>query len=590
MPDIAEDREDKQKIANIEVFLRSLMTGAKTVSLYKSGHPIIQQISERVVGLLAQALGQDTTLTLDIKAKSSFLGETQLPETPEIVSFSAALHTLGVGQILFTNRITKEGMYEFFRVLTAKADEKNTLTDIQKSLQTVRIDGLQMVFILSFVVTGEEEEPKAQTPGQLTEEQISAYLKASNAPDFLYLLLKQNEPLVGKEAEAVTDLLDRALHRDIPIEVFEKGMPWDKYDARILEHWKRLAADIAFDPEKRWRKDALITRVAFISDEDLKACESPQAHEKKDAIRYSLDSAHELLEKASGDRQPKYVLLAYVRLLAELSADGNIDRLLKEFDFWRGLGGAMKPLLGALQEQVRAKLLTGAFAGPFVARLSHTVKDSAEFKKAQEFVVYLGDAAVPLLLEELRSVQDKGTRQKLCSLLAGVGKTTGTRALLAALKDPDWFLVSNVVTVLLEIGNPEHQKPVSALLQHAHQKVREAAVRAVGKFGGANAATALGAFIAKAAPEEAALAVTTLSLLSAPGVDEKLIAAFDKVQAYETKVAIAACMGRVATNESVRFLKSQARRSWYEILTKRNHELRQAARQSLEQLKKDGKI
>ena len=98
--------------------------------------------------------------------------------------FGSTLHTLGIGQILFTNRVAKEGIYEFLKILTIKPDEQNSLTSIQQAIQKTRIDGMQLSFVLSFVATGETEE-SSQSPGQLTEEQITAFINAETMPDFL---------------------------------------------------------------------------------------------------------------------------------------------------------------------------------------------------------------------------------------------------------------------------------------------------------------------------------------------------------------------------------------------------------------------
>ncbi|MEK7742776.1 MAG: hypothetical protein AAB578_00165, partial [Elusimicrobiota bacterium] len=123
------------------------------------------------------------------------------------------------------------GFLELFRVLLLKPDEKNTLTDLQKAVQGTRIDGLQMMFILSFVVTGEEEHK--QMPGQLSEDQIAAFAAARDLPDFLALLQHQNEKLSGKEAEKVADLLDSLRYRDLTLEKFAEEFPWASYDPRL---------------------------------------------------------------------------------------------------------------------------------------------------------------------------------------------------------------------------------------------------------------------------------------------------------------------------------------------------------------------
>ena len=92
-------------------------------------------------------------------------------------------------------------------------------------------------------------------PGELTEEQIVAYLKAGSLPDFLYLLFKQNEPLTSKEGELLTGLFDDLFARAVSLKEFEEGMPWSNYDPRIRKRYDELSA--ALRGRKKWDAAAL---------------------------------------------------------------------------------------------------------------------------------------------------------------------------------------------------------------------------------------------------------------------------------------------------------------------------------------------
>ncbi len=565
-----------QKKTAVSAFLNSLVTSAKTAGLYKDGHPSIAAIAQRMTQLLQKTLGQESNLTLEVKAKTVLVEEAPLGETAEVVAFASALHTLGIGQVVFSNRITPEGMREFFRILIAKPDEKNTLTDLQKAVQNVHIDGLQMVFILSFVVTGETEEKK-QIPGQLSEEQILAFISAATLPDFLSLLLKQNEDLSGKDAERIGDLLDSLLYRELPVEDFVASMPWSFYDPRIRQRFEEFLS----------RMD-LISWASILDKSDAAALKNHHHHEKKDSVAHAFEWLSPVLDSPAVPSQKKYAIFAYVRLLSELARDGDIPSLLKEYGRWQAMESSDPPNAALLKNGIQEKLLGPALASHIADYLGRG-SDSSSFLP---FALYMGEDMLPLLLEQLRNTQDQSARQRLCSLLAALGKAYGEAHLAQALKDPDWFLVTNVVGILGEMGSMKNLGPIAALLKHEHRKVREAATRFLAKAGGTTAIDALGEFVARpghAEADEIDRAVIALSLINDPQVGERLVAAFRRTTNPQCKLALVRALGRFPSQESVRLLKEVARRSWYEILSGANKDLRLAARKSLEAIGKERK-
>ncbi|MBI5238951.1 MAG: HEAT repeat domain-containing protein [Elusimicrobia bacterium] len=579
MTDTAHDSPElRQKLGDVALLLRTLVTSARTAALYQPGHSTIAQICERTKTILDKSLGGENTLTLDIKAKTVVVEESPLPNAPETAAFASALHTLGIGPIVLTNRLPPEGLCEFFKLLVAKPDGKTTLTDLQKMVQGLRIDGLQMVFVLSFVVTGEQDEQE-QLPGQLSEEQVAAFIRSANLPDLLTLLLRQNEGLAGKEAETVTDLLCAVLERETTLDEFLAAMPWPRYDPRIRLRCEELAAQAAREAD--WTRDSLISWTGLLRRADRQALDSRNIHERPAALRWSLDLARALLDRPASPKQPKYARLAYARIIRELAADGRVPELLGELERFAGLEPALRK---GVQEAVTSR----AFAERLVAHIRLLPKDAPEAARLVEFLAFAGEDMMPLLLGELAGLADKAHRAQLCSLLARFAARTGTGPLLKALKNEDWFLVSNVVAILQEMGDPAAVPRLLPLLDHKHAKAREAAARALLKFGGKDAADGLADFVARADPEDTAKIVVALSLLPVPGQDARLIAACRKTPHAATRVALVTALGRCPTGAALAFLKEQARRTWFEIMTGRNKELRRAARRSLETLRKDG--
>lgn len=578
--------EQARKKAAVAVFIASLATGAKTGGLYKAGHGTILQIAERLIGLLKKTLGQETTLTLDIKAKTAVLDGSELEPSAEITAFCSALHTLGIGQLLLTDRLTSEGMVDFFKVLTAKPDEKTSLADLQKGAQALRIDGLQMIFILNFVVTG-EEEVKEQKPGRLSEEQILSYLQAKTLPDFLSLLLHQNEDLLGKEAEAVTDLLEGVLYREIAGEDFETRFDWGAYDPRIKARWTSFRR-----PAERRDRGSLVTWASVHDKEELAQLHSHPSLERAEAVGTSLEHVLLIMSRPGEDRQLKYALYAYVRLLTELGRDGRVERLLEEHERWERMAEDPKTaeLFGALLKPLQEGIPTPAFAQRFADAFAKLAADAERVEKCVRFISFFGSAVVPLLLEELRAMQDKDQRALFSRFLASVGKSVGRDPFIGALRDDDWLLVVAVVWILAEMGAQENNRYFIPLLKHGHRRVREAAMKALVRSATPAAIAALAGYVAtREDAEEASKAVIALSLMSASGVDVQLIGAFPKARLYHTQVGIATALGRFPGPEAERFLKATAKRSLIELITGRNKDLRLAARHSLERLKPEGK-
>ncbi|MBI5202682.1 MAG: HEAT repeat domain-containing protein [Elusimicrobia bacterium] len=603
MADITEIKLDRAKQIAVEQFVTGMVTGSKTIGLYRAGHSIINQIGDRALALLTQALGQDTTLTFEVKAKQLVVNDAELPETADSALLASTLHTLGVGQVLFTNRLSRDGMLEFFKILIWKADEKTSLTDIQKAVQQIRIDGMQLTFVLSFVVTGEQAQAD-QPPGHLTEEQIQAYLAASTLSDYLYLLLKQNEPLIGKEAENVSGLLDGVLNRELSVEKFSEQMPWASYDARIKARFDEITGRPAGSPKTKgagtrkgrpkdpWNAPRSITAYGVYTDGDVAIYHDHTVHEKNVGVANSMARVHFLLENPQAPSQPKFAVQAYTRFLIEMSRDGDVPGLLREYEFVKALSAkpelaeGMKQLETALQE----RLASAPFAARVVERLAEIAQDSEEFGEITSLLLFVGGEVLPLLLEEMRRLADKHTRAKLAALITTICLQWGAKALVEALKDEDYFLVSQVVLILGNLGSADFVKPIVPLLRHKHERVREAARKVLGKLGGAESRDAIAAFmLATEDTEEAKQAATALSLMQQEGVDSKLIEGYTISTDYDLQVHLVSAMARVGSPAVEELLHTAGKRTFWERIMGRKKELVEAAAKSLEEIAADKK-
>lgn len=572
-----------QKKAAVEGFAGALMPCAKMTGLYQAGHPAIAPIAERVKNLLLRALGQDTTIVFDVKGKSVLVEDTPLAETKDITLLGSTLHMLGIGQVLFTSRLTGDGMFEFMKVLMLKPDDSKNLTAIQKDLLNLKIPGLQMAFVISVVDTGEMVAD--QQPGRLTEEQVLAFTKAETPQDFLLLLRRQNEPLAGKAAESVTAALDDALNRGASAEQFAAAMPWDFYDPRIKARWDAFAAKLDWAPKagkkpcRRWDRNTVVSQTGLFRDADLAAIKDRTALSKPDALKFSLETVHSVLQRPASETISKLALMAYGRVLAELGHDGDIGALFAEFNKWREPG----PLSEAVMKLMADKVVSPLLARNMVAYVNGIAENTPEFASAENFMAALGARGIPFYLEELKDLSDVQNRRKLCLLLTAVSRRLkSVQAFIPALGDADWFLVRNVVMILGDVNMPGTAELIAPSLKHDHQRVREETIRSLGKIGNPSAVAALSSFVLTwDKSEEVFQAITALSFLPHAGIDERLIQAYNAKDDPETRLAIVTALSRVATPASLKFLEELSRRSIMEMLTGRNKALRSTAKESL---------
>ncbi|PCI40225.1 MAG: hypothetical protein COB53_01715 [Elusimicrobia bacterium] len=584
----------KKQRAAVESFLGALVKGSKTVTLYKEGHAIIGQVSSRVNQLLKNAIGEEQNLMFELKAKTVLLDEMALEETDETIRFATSLHALGIGQVILTTRLEDIEMYEFMRLLVWKPTEEMTLTDMQKELQTKKVDGLQLISILSFVVTGEQEED-TRNPGELNEEQLTAILAAQTIPDFLHIILKQAEVVNNRTAEEIVFSIDQVLHRDTSIEAFQDEMNWDVYDGRIRVRWYELRGDI--QGLKKWTQATLVSALTTFTNEEFESLKNHHTHDANASFSYALQYVHFVLDNPVGEQQPRFALYAYARLLEDLGRIGDLRSLLKEFDLWRKM--AQDPKWGAylatLRDEVQKKVPSPALAGSVAKKAGEFDPDGDEIKSLHDFVLTVGKDLVPGLLEEFRNTTQKEERQRLTKFLADLYKRFGGKPLINALKDSDYFFVIGIVGILAELGLADLAKHIGHLLNHKHEKVRATVIGQFRRTGGATAARALTDFISNGKHnEQAQIAATTLSLIPIEGVDDLLFEAYNANEDYDIRLAIVTALGRHPGPDTADFLRTVAHQTlkerFFDFIAKirgAKMSLRVAARKSLKQIEGD---
>lgn len=594
MAEATRDPVQRKRREALETFLAALVKGSRTIILYAHGHALIPQVVERVRQLLLNAVGEEPNLQVDVKAKQLLFEEEPLADLPELVQLAVGLHTLGIGNLVLTARVSAEGLEELMRLLTWKADEKRTLSDLQKAVQEVRIDGLQLISIMSFVVTGEQEE-SFQRPGQLSEEELQALERCPTLPDFLHVLLRRNELLTSREAEQLSALFDSTLAGDTAAEDFEAQMPWDLYDPRVRARWDAHRGAVAGEP--RWTRDLLVTSLSVVDRAERAALSDHHAHDASASAEHALSGVRALLDRPVGERQPKFAVQAYRRLLEDMARAGRLEALLREYRHWkdRASDARWAAYLAALRPEFERFGPTPAVAEALVRRLAEAGGDAGALDELRDFAASLGSELMPRLVDEMRRATDKEAQKRLGALLAQLCRRFGTDAVAAALQDEDYFVVVQALAILDEVGGPGLVARAAPLVSHGHPKVRTAAVRLLGKSGGEAAAKALAGLVASGEhPDEARLAAQTLSLIVDAGADRLLMDAYRANDTYDTRVAVATALSRCPTREVEAFLVAITSQSFLEWLkglfgrfTGAPKDLREAALHALADVRKE---
>jgi len=583
--------------ADVGTLISALITGARTSLLFPAGHATLRTIAEKTMATLRNALGEQTSISLEIKPATVVVAGTELAPGPEITTFAAAFHSLGVGQILITDHLTPDGVSAFFKIMSAKPTEQVSLTDLQRQAKATVIDGLQMTFILEFVVAQKEGSAKTSA-GLLSDEQVAALLHTQTLPDFLYLLLCRHETLPGKQAESITDLLEQVLYRQMSADEFQDEMPWADYDPRCKEHWTTLRAcgqwrskrAISGQPRARWDKQSLASWLGVLETAELSQLHPRQTLSKPEAVNQSLQRVLALLQGPLEENDLAVAVDAYARLLGELAQERDIERLIDEPDRWDrwAADARMKPLIERLRSRLCVRFQVPRLAESMVDYFLARSADITCIQTCARFISFVDKTLVPLLFDRLGHLHDDQQRQKVRKLLALAGRDIDPAPFVLALSSRNSNLVAAAINILTDLDAGANEHHVMPLLNHSQREVREAAMQSLIRAKTATATTALARHIAGLKDaDEAGKAVIAASRSAMPGLDERLIEAFPMTRLYATQVAIATALGRMATRKSLSFVEKIARFNWHEFWAGTNKELRHAARESLKQLRRE---
>ncbi len=145
-----------------------------------------------------------------------------------------------------------------------------------------------------------------------------------------------------------------------------------------------------------------------------------------------------------------------------------------------------------------------------------TILDSAtEIEEAElsEYAWHLGKDSIGALMDMLEHLQTIRARRMVNNVLIHIGKEN-TKALVAKLSDPTWFVVRNIVYVLRNIGDAAVLDEILKVAHHEHPRVRLEVMKALNDFRSLKALQAVGGYLEDSDSTVRLTAITVLGNLA----------------------------------------------------------------------------
>ena len=160
-----------------------------------------------------------------------------------------------------------------------------------------------------------------------------------------------------------------------------------------------------------------------------------------------------------------------------------------------------------------------------------------------------GDDGADAVIELLTQAQTAADRRAYFNMLLTL--RAGVPTLLHMLGDDRWYVVRNAVDLLGELGATEAERPITALLEHADERVRQSATTALLRFDTPAGRAAILAAVQSDSPATRQQAVMALGSRTDAGTASMLLRALDQEQDDTVQRSIYAALGKVATPDAV---------------------------------------
>lgn len=220
---------------------------------------------------------------------------------------------------------------------------------------------------------------------------------------------------------------------------------------------------------------------------------------------------HELLQRSLFDAaQTEAIARRLVALLRELLADGRVASTLRLARSLHELAAARRgtPAVQRGVERCLAGLAERETLAALVEGLGEVTSTSTR-ASLEELLALLGEDAVRHLVLALGEEEDRSRRRKIFDLLSSLGPGVAPHA-IALLEDSRWYVVRNMLSLLLPMSGGLSPAVVEKGLRHPDARVRLEGVRCLGALGASAPAALIRQAVEDPDPKVAEAAVTAV--------------------------------------------------------------------------------
>jgi hypothetical protein len=501
----------------IERFIKALVITAKAVVLYPPASHVPVQTAGDAVDALNRALRLSPVLTFSVTKDSLFFeGKPLFPGSKAYESFAEELYRRRLGDVRFHSGATASDLVAFLTVLRYAPGELEAMGGVEGRLWERGVASISVTRPETVVVDVETLEI-AGGHEALARERIEAALAAA----------------ASGQGDAVTNEVLAEAARELGLETVCEILLTDFEESSVshegLARALRTIALVSTAGRDRVLGVALNgLRKAGASDGYLEAVSeafSPQrlteSQGREDAsTQASADALVHLMEFAGsgsviidGAGDPEFetliaearqgitdgdVIMALVSALVlsadELEAAGMGQVLDNALDYVVELGDVSlaadvaealgqarldptrSPELHRQLDRAAAKLSHASGLRRVVQTLRLHEDGTPEHAAASRFIDALGPVAIKPLLEEMAEEPDMAVRRALVALLSGLAPGH-EQEFSTQLKDPRWYVVRNVVSILGSTRSSAALPALTRTLRHAEPRVRRETIR-----------------------------------------------------------------------------------------------------------------
>lgn len=270
------------------------------------------------------------------------------------------------------------------------------------------------------------------------------------------------------------------------------------------------------------------------------------------------------------DRFTRFVE-AWCRRISDAVAAGDLDGAIGVLQ--AGIDAELAPHKRQVVEDKLVDLLRSDYAV-----FNSAAQDPATREGLGELIAGFGEPAATHLMERLSVEEDAATRRALVALLVVVGSNF-TQPIVRFLRDPQWYVVRNAVTIAGKIGGNRWVPHLRLLMEHSDHRVVIESMRALTPIAPDEAVPGL---VRGLAHEHDLVRETAFLLLkgtSSPLVEEELTQALTDRSMDGARTEIAALLLGLGTDSSLAVLRQIARKPF--IITSSRRAARRAAREVL---------